>query len=140
VNDTARRPKITVSSAGKGVVSQAGALLLAEAAWVTGLGQGLSTGLARWRVSRAIHDPGKIIADLAVALALGGECLGRDRSAALAAGAGRPDGLGPMVSRLVTALAADVSRALRAIRKARAAARERVWALAGDRAPGADGR
>ena len=45
----------------------------------------------------------------------------------------------PVVSRLVTALAADAPRALRAIRKARAAARERAWALAGDRAPGGDG-
>ncbi len=44
-----------------------------------------------------------------------------------------------MVSRLISALAADAPRALRAIRKARAAARERAWALAGERAPGADG-
>ena len=45
----------------------------------------------------------------------------------------------PVVSRLVTALATDTPRALRAIRKARAAACEHAWALAGDRAPGADG-
>ena len=45
----------------------------------------------------------------------------------------------PVVSRLISGLAADAPRALRAIRKARAAARERAWALAGDRAPGADG-
>ena len=45
----------------------------------------------------------------------------------------------PVVSRLVSALAADLPRALKAIRAARAAARERAWALAGDDAPGADG-
>ena len=45
----------------------------------------------------------------------------------------------PVVSRLVSSLAADLPRALRAIRAARAAARERAWALAGDAAPGADG-
>jgi hypothetical protein len=45
----------------------------------------------------------------------------------------------PVISRLISALAADAPRALRAIRKARAAARERAWALAGERAPGADG-
>jgi hypothetical protein len=45
----------------------------------------------------------------------------------------------PVVSRLITTLAADAPRALRAIRKARAVARERVWALAGERAPGAEG-
>ena len=32
MNNTARRPKITVSADGQGLVSQAGALLLAEAA------------------------------------------------------------------------------------------------------------
>ena len=45
----------------------------------------------------------------------------------------------PVVSRLVSALAADVPKALRAIRAARAAARERAWVLAGDRAPGRAG-
>ena len=45
----------------------------------------------------------------------------------------------PVVSRLVAALAGDGPRALKAIRAARAAARERAWALAGDAAPGADG-
>jgi hypothetical protein len=44
-----------------------------------------------------------------------------------------------VVSRLVRDLAADGPRALRAIRAASAAARERAWALAGQNAPGADG-
>jgi len=44
----------------------------------------------------------------------------------------------PVVSRLVAALAADLPRALKAIRAARSAARERAWALSGDGAPGAD--
>ena len=139
MQNTARRPKITVSADGKGLVSQAGTLLLAEAARVTGLGPGLSAGLARWRAPRAVHDPGKIIADLVMTLALGGDCLADIavlRSQPELAGAVASD---PVVSRLISALAADTPRALRAIRKARAAARERAWALAGDRAPGADG-
>jgi len=45
----------------------------------------------------------------------------------------------PVVSRLVRSLAADLPRALEAIRAARAAARERAWALAGDATPGGDG-
>jgi len=45
----------------------------------------------------------------------------------------------PVVSRLVSQLAGDLPRALKAVRAARAAARERAWALAGNRAPGADG-
>ena len=139
MQNTARRPKITVSADGKGLVSQAGALLLAEAARVTGLGDALTAGLARWRAPRAVHDPGKILTDLVTTLALGGDCLADIavlRSQPELAG---PVASGPVVSRLVTALAADAPRALRAIRKARAAARERAWALAGDRAPGGDG-
>jgi hypothetical protein len=114
-------------------------LLLAEAARVTGLGDALTAGLARWRAPRAVHDPGKILTDLVTTLALGGDCL-----ADIAVLRSQPELAGPVasdpvVSRLVTALAADAPRALRAIRKARAAARERAWALAGDRAPGGDG-
>jgi hypothetical protein len=128
-----------VSADGKGIVSQAGALLLAEAARVTGLDQALTAGLARWRAPRAVHDPGKIIADLVMTLALGGDCLADIavlRSLPELAG---PVASDPVISRLITTLAADAPRALRAIRKARAAARERAWGLAGDRAPGADG-
>ena len=44
----------------------------------------------------------------------------------------------PLISQLISELAADAPRVLRETRKARAAARERDWALAG-RAPGADG-
>jgi hypothetical protein len=40
-----------------------------------GAGRGLSQGLAGWRAPRAVHDPGKVIADLAAAVALGGDCL-----------------------------------------------------------------
>jgi Transposase DDE domain group 1 len=106
---------------------------------VTGLGRGLSTGLDRWRAPRAVHDPGKIVADLAAAVALGGDCL-----ADIAVLREQPELAGPVasdpvVSRLVSALAADLPRALKAIRSARAAARERAWALAGENAPGADG-
>ena len=75
MQNTARRPKIAVSCDGPGIVSGAGALLLTEAVRVTGLGAGLSAGLARWRSPRAVHDPGKVITDLAVAVALGGDCL-----------------------------------------------------------------
>jgi hypothetical protein len=139
VQNTARRAKITVSAGGKGLVSQAGTLLLAEAARVTGLREHLSGGLARWRAPRAVHDPGKILTDLAMALGLGGDCL-----ADVGVLRAQPDLCGPVacdpvISRLIGALAAEGPRALRAIRQARAAARERAWALAGDAAPGAGG-
>jgi hypothetical protein len=120
-------------------VSQAGSVLLWETIRVAGLGRGLSQALERWRAPRAVHDPGKIVADLAAALALGGDCLAdiavlRDQPHLAG-----PVASDPVVSRLVSALAADLPRTLKAIRSARAAARERVWVLAGQDAPGGDG-
>jgi hypothetical protein len=139
VQNTARRAKITVSADGMGLVSQAGVLLLAETLRVTGLGGGLSAGLARWRAPRAVHDPGKILTDLVVTLALGGDCLADAAVLRAQPELAGPVASDPVISRLVSALAAEGPRALRAIRRARAAAREQAWALAGDRAPGADG-
>jgi hypothetical protein len=86
-----------------------------------------------------VHDPGKILSDLVVTLALGGDCLADVAVLRAQSQLCGPVASDPVVSRLITALAADTPRALRAIRKARAAARERAWALAGDRAPGTDG-
>jgi Transposase DDE domain group 1 len=139
VKNTSRRPKITVTADGSGIVSQAGALLLTQALRVTGLDAGLSAGLGRWRPARAVHDPGKIIADLAVTLALGGDCLADIAMLRAEPGLFGPVASDPVVSRLVSGLAGDAPRALKAIRAARAAARERAWALAGESAPGADG-
>ena len=139
MKNSARAARVTVSSDGRGLVSQAGAVLLWETMRVTGLGRNLSRGLSRWRAPRAVHDPGKIIADLAAAVALGGDCL-----ADIAVLREQPELAGPVasdpvVSRLVAALAADGPRALKAIRATRADARERAWSLAGPDAPGADG-
>ena len=116
MKNSARTARVMVSADGRGLVSQAGAVLLWETMRVTGLGRGLSTGLARWRAPRAVHDPGKIVADLAAALALGGDCL-----ADIAVLREQPELAGPVasdpvVSRLVSALAADLPRALKAIR------------------------
>ena len=71
-----------VSADGKGIVSQSGGLLLTRTLAGTGLDRGPSAALERWRAPRAVPDPGKIIADLAVTLALGGDCPGRYRAAA----------------------------------------------------------
>jgi hypothetical protein len=75
MKNTACRPKIIVSADGSGIVSRAGALLLARVLQVTGLERQLSAGLGKWRPPRAVYDPGKMVADLAVAVALGGDCL-----------------------------------------------------------------
>ena len=128
-----------VSADGTGIVSQAGGLLLTQVLRLTGLDRGLEAALERWRVPRAVHSPGKIVTDLAVALALGGDCL-----ADVAMLRSQPELFGPVasdpvVSRLVARLAGDAPRALKATRAARAAARARAWDLAGGAAPGADG-
>ena len=139
MQNSARSTRVAVSADGRGLVSQAGAVLLWETMRVTGLGVGLAGALARWRASRAVHDPGKILTDLAMTVALGGDCLADVavlRSQPQLAG---PVASDPVISRLITKLAGEGPRALRAIRQARAAARERAWALAGDRAPGAGG-
>jgi Transposase DDE domain group 1 len=139
VQNTFRRPRFVVTGDGKGIVSHAGAVLLTETARVTGLAGGLSQALGRWRLPRSVHDPGKIVADLAVAVALGGDCLadaGVLRAEPTLFG---PVASDPVTSRLIGRLAADAPAALKAIGTARAAARDRAWQLAGVAAPGSDG-
>ena len=139
MQSTGCRSKIVVSDDGPGIVSQAGALLLTETARVTGLGAGLSAELARWRLPRAVHDPGKTVLDLAVAVALGGDCLADAGILRAEPELFGPVASDPVISRLIGRLAADAPAALKAIRAARAAARQRAWARAGQAAPGADG-
>ena len=86
--------------------------------------------MAPWRAGRARHDPGKVLLDVAIALALGGDCL-----ADVAAVRAQRDLFGmvasdPTVCRLFATLSADAvtaDRAVAALRLARAEARERVW-------------
>jgi Transposase DDE domain group 1 len=136
---TARRPKIAVSADGSGIVSQAGTLLLTRTIGATGLDRGLTAALERWRAPRAVHDPGKIVTDLAVAVAAGGDCLADVAVLRAQPELSGPVASDPVISRLVARLAADAPAALKAIRGARATARARAWELAGDAAPGADG-
>ena len=131
-------PRVQIDAAGAGVVSQAGAVVLLETARATGLDRELSRSLSRWRRPSARHDPGKVVLDLAVALAVGGDCL-----ADVAVLRGEPRVFGPVasdptVSRTISALAGDAPRALAAIWAARAAARARAWDLAGKHAPDHD--
>ncbi|MFG1964569.1 hypothetical protein [Nonomuraea sp. NPDC049028] len=65
----------TIGSGRAGGVCQAGGLLLVETLRVSGLGREQSQALSGWRRPRATHDPGKIVTDPVVTLALGGDCL-----------------------------------------------------------------
>ena len=87
-------------------MSQAGAVLLWETMRVTDLGR----GLARWRAPRAVHDPGKIVADLAAAVALGGDCLADIAVLREQRHLAGPVASDPVVSRLVRSLADDAPK------------------------------
>jgi len=132
------RPWLSVIAGGESLVSHAGGALLAEAARRSGLDKELSVRMGPWRRPLATHDPGKIMLDLAVAVALGG-----DAACDIAVLRAQPGVFGlvasdPTVSRLIARLAEDADAALAAITSARAVARERVWRWAG--APVQDGR
>jgi hypothetical protein len=132
-------PRVRVEGSGRGVVSQAGAVLLVETVRKSGLDQAISAALA-WRKPRAVHDPGKILLDVTLAVALGGDCLadvGMLRAEPAVFGLVASDST---VSRLIDILAAGGTRALAAIRTARAEVRKHVWKLAGVSAPDVDGQ
>ena len=57
------------------LVSSAGAVLIQRAGRLAGVGRELSVALAPWRSTRSVHDPGKVLLDVATAVALGGDCL-----------------------------------------------------------------
>jgi hypothetical protein len=111
-------------------LSHAGSALLARAADKLGLTQALSRRLAVLKQRRRGHDPGRVIRDLAVMLADGGECVSdlgavREQQALF----------GPVASdstafRIIDRIAADPGL-LEALRAAHARARERFWALHG---------
>ncbi|GAA5141659.1 IS1380 family transposase [Pseudonocardia adelaidensis] len=128
-------PCPAADAAGQQVVSQAGGLLLTETVRVVGLDRALSAALGPYRPRNAVHDPAKIVLDLAVMLGLGGDCL-----ADVALLRAQPGVYGlvasdPTVSRTVDRLAENAPQALAAIHAARAAARGTAWRLAGERAP-----
>lgn len=128
-------PRVRIDSAGTAIVSQGGAVGLVATVGVAGLDRELSQALAPWRKPNAVHDPGKIVADLALPLAVGGDCLAdigvlQDQPAVFGLVASDPT-----VSWLVDTLAADARKSLAAIDTAGAVVRARVWSLAGEHAP-----
>ena len=128
-------PRVKVDTSGSGAVGQAGGVLLTDTVAATGLGRELSAALSPWRRPGAVHDPAKVVLDLAVTLALGGDCLADVALLRAEPGVYGLVASDPTVSRTITALAADAPAALRSINTARAAARRRAWALAGEDAP-----
>ena len=133
---TGAYPRVQVDTTDNAAAGQAGGVVLVETIRISGVDTALSAALRPWRKPLAVHDPAKTL--LAVALATGGDCLADVNLLRAEPGVYGAVASNPTVSRLVDALADDVDRALSAIEAARAAARTRVWALAGDRAPDHD--
>jgi hypothetical protein len=73
VNVTGWSRGLEVTADGEGIVSHAGLILLRQLADKTGLTAGLSRALASPRL--LIHDRGRVAADLACAIADGGEVI-----------------------------------------------------------------
>jgi len=125
VQVTTTRPKITVTADGEGVVSHAGSRLLADVAERTTLTVQLGEALGGLCKPRARHAPGRVLVDIAVAVADGATTISD-----VAVLADQAVLFGAVASdstcwRLLDQL--DPAR-LGAVASARAAAREVVWA------------
>ena len=115
---------VEVTADGEGLVSHAGAALLAELADRVGLTTGLAAALASTRQRASAHDPGRVLRDLAVMLADGGDCV-----TDLQALRGQERLFGPVASETTTqrTLKAIDAAVLGRIRSAQAAARAKAW-------------
>jgi hypothetical protein len=122
--------KVVVTSDGTGLVSHAGSALLGQVADKVGLTRALSLGLAGIKQRRRGHDPGRVIRDLAVMLADGGDAvcdLGAVRDQAVLFG---PVASDSTAFRVIDRIANDPVL-LDGLRAAHARARSRVWKLTG---------
>ena len=118
------RQTVEIRADAEGIVSHAGAHLLAELGDRLGLTTGLSAAMAPTRERRSAHDPGVVLRDLIVSIADGGDCvtdLGvlRDQEALFGALASERT-----AHRVIKSIDAGL---LEAIRGARAVARKRAW-------------
>src|SRR5450631_1537449 len=121
---------VEVSADGAGLVSHSGTALIARVADKLGLTGALSLRLAGLKQRRRGHDPGRVIRDLAVMLADGGECvsdLGAVREQEVLFGGVASDSTAfRMVDRI-----ASTPGLLDAVRQSHAQARARFWELDG---------
>ena len=125
-----RSVTVEVTADGAGLVSHAGSALLAQVAEKVGLTSALSRRLGVIKQRRRGHDPGRVIRDLAVMLADGGECvsdLGAVREQDALFGTVASDST---AFRTVEKIASTPGM-LNALRGAHAQARERFWELDG---------
>ncbi len=125
------RPKVHVTADGSGVVGHVGARLLADLADATGLTAAYSDVLRPLRPRGTGHDPGRVMTDLAVMLADGGETI-----TDLAVLRDQRDVFGLVAPTAGRLLAAIDERVLARLRTARAQAREVAWLQAAENGEG----
>jgi hypothetical protein len=125
-----RQITVNVTADGDGLVSHVGSVLLARVADKTGLTRALSGAVGQPGLRTGSHDRGRVICDLAVMLADGGDCLADLRAvgdqAALFGQTASPATAFRVIDRIAT-----TPGLLQALRTAHARARARVWELAG---------
>lgn len=121
---TTRPRRLTVTKDGDGIVNHAGSAALAHLADVLGMTKALSAAMAPTRRRRSKHDPGRVLRDLMVMIADGGDCVSD-----LAVLRDQPDLFGEVAStatgwRLIDGMSeADLIR----VRDARRRAGEQAW-------------
>jgi Transposase DDE domain group 1 len=124
VKPAARLRTVEVTADGEGLVSHAGVALVVELADRSGLSVALSDALAGTRERRSAHDPGRVLRDVAVMLADGGDCVS---DAAALEGQERLFGVRASETTTHRVLKSVDESLLAGVRAARAKARARVW-------------
>jgi Transposase DDE domain group 1 len=124
-----RRPRVKVTTGGKGVVSHAGARLVADVAEELGLTGALSVAMAPTKQRRRGHDRGEVLVDLAVMIVDGGEAISD-----LAVLRNQPSLFGEVASDSTAwrTLEAVDGGILERVKTARAQARAAAWAAGAD--------
>jgi hypothetical protein len=137
VNSTGWQRGLTVTGGGTGVVSHAGVALIRSLADNTGLTAGLSAALAGDRL--LTHDRGRVLADLACAIADGGEAVSDFRVIGDQGELFGPVASVPTVWRTLNEIASGGEAALGRVTKAVSAARRAAWAQTAARHGGLPG-
>ena len=128
---TSRTPP-TITADGTGVVSHAGTVLLAELADRIGLTAALSEATDGLRQRRAGHDPGRVLVDVAVAIADGARTISDVQVLADQHGLFGPAGSVASTPTIWRVLDGIDEAMLGEIRLARAVARDRAWLARGE--------
>lgn len=127
------RPRVDVAEVP--AASHAGAVLLTDTIHATGLASSLREALGSWTKPLAEHHASKVLLDLAMTLAVGGEVARDTDLLRCEPGLFGDVASAPTISRTLTTLAEDAPAVMTAIARARRTAREQAWALAGEHSP-----